>query len=668
MVIALAHPGAPANVKVVPPENWAKIFHPRTNGHRGLKAAVSETIVGLRPPENHHDCVGPFLDIPVNGTIPLESDGTICTVAGCGTNRGGQQIALASYIHPGGGAAEWSRMIGYNNNKVSVLVANVLNGPDYIVKTDWLGVLQQAKAKNKLVIGDVRTGYLGLSTSDNPIFEPFETRLGSRDVSDWVTQIERDVDSWLYPGLIGGIFFDEGWNECGPNNRWSEVYGLINNNTKRKYPGAYTVLNPGTCVGECYQNSADTLMTFESSYENYITNSYTKIDWTPRDDRKIWHIIYRVPEDKVVEVAALAAKNHAGLIHITQADMPNPYSTLPSESYMQRLINAVPGGVPIIEKSLPFPRGGRPVGVPASSIASTDYTSVDMEWSYADSDPYGFGIYSGDEELVRLPGFSRHAAIGSFPDKTGTMSLSVKAIGADGVEGVRSSPSSGGPNFLKGRPATELKITPGDGQTVVEAKVLLPYGFIRIYFTDSDRYKNWPAWPISYGAGEVTTHYLIEGSTLFAYDGKNATDSQGNREWKWKEVGQRNNVKIDRTKTSYKWTIPLGSSTDGVDPNYVIIQTEGYNPSTNVFSPCPTYLTEKKGSNNLYCLGQQPYDCQGEKLCGHTRDMIKHCDQAANSLIHHSGATKMYTAGQAMGQNGMCSVNSVTGQGCKVYL
>jgi len=44
--------------------------------------------------------------------------------------------------------------------------------------------------------------------------------------------------------LIGGIFFDEGWNECGENNKYAEVYRFINDNTKRKYPGAFTVLNP----------------------------------------------------------------------------------------------------------------------------------------------------------------------------------------------------------------------------------------------------------------------------------------------------------------------------------------------------------------------------------------------------------------------------------------
>jgi len=113
---------------------------------------------------------------------------------------------------------------------------------------------------------------------------------------------------------------------------------------------------------------------------------------------------------------------------------------------------------------------------------------------------------------------------------------------------------------------------------------------------------------------------------------------------------------------------PWGSSTNDVDPHYIIIQTEGYKSSANVFNPCPTYLTKKKGNNNLYYLGQPPYDCQGEKLCGHTLDLIKHGDLAVNRLVHQTGVTKMYIAGQPIGKSGTCSLNSVTSQGCKVYL
>jgi len=82
------------------------------------------------------------------------------------------------------------------------------------------------------------------------------------------------IGSRLYPDMIGGIFFDEGfvkylflkdgyskirtdyrhrWNECGPNNLYADVYRLISDNTKRKHPGAFTVLNPGDHMPRCFE-------------------------------------------------------------------------------------------------------------------------------------------------------------------------------------------------------------------------------------------------------------------------------------------------------------------------------------------------------------------------------------------------------------------------------
>jgi hypothetical protein len=81
-------------------------------------------------------------------------------------------------------------MINYPSNKVSVLVANVLNGPDTKVNEGWKTVIDQAIAKNKVVIGYVRTGYLGVSQ------QKFKTMLGSTQLEDWVAQIETDVELW----------------------------------------------------------------------------------------------------------------------------------------------------------------------------------------------------------------------------------------------------------------------------------------------------------------------------------------------------------------------------------------------------------------------------------------------------------------------------------------
>lgn len=79
-------------------------------------------------------------------------------------------------------------MIEYPKDKVSVLVANIVNGPDTSTDPDWAKVINSAVGSGKAVIGYVRTGYLSVS------WQGFTNRLGSAKLADWVSQIERDVD------------------------------------------------------------------------------------------------------------------------------------------------------------------------------------------------------------------------------------------------------------------------------------------------------------------------------------------------------------------------------------------------------------------------------------------------------------------------------------------
>ncbi|KAL2816080.1 hypothetical protein BJX63DRAFT_430372 [Aspergillus granulosus] len=81
-------------------------------------------------------------------------------------------------------------------------------------------VITRGAASGKTVLGYVRTGYLGVSV------QKFTTRLGSGNLADWTAQIEEDIDMWynLYGDSIGGIFFDEGWPECGDNNQYVGLY------------------------------------------------------------------------------------------------------------------------------------------------------------------------------------------------------------------------------------------------------------------------------------------------------------------------------------------------------------------------------------------------------------------------------------------------------------
>jgi hypothetical protein len=73
---------------------------------------------------------------------------------------------------------------------MSIVVANVVNGPDSAANEGWTDVIPRAAASGKVFLGYVRTGYLGMS------YQHSTTRLGSSKTSDWVARIQEDVDQW----------------------------------------------------------------------------------------------------------------------------------------------------------------------------------------------------------------------------------------------------------------------------------------------------------------------------------------------------------------------------------------------------------------------------------------------------------------------------------------
>lgn len=64
-------------------------------------------------------------------------------------SEGGQQIAIASYTNQLGDPSAWQRLISYDSNKLSILVANVLNGPDYVVDIAWKSVISRLQTQEK---------------------------------------------------------------------------------------------------------------------------------------------------------------------------------------------------------------------------------------------------------------------------------------------------------------------------------------------------------------------------------------------------------------------------------------------------------------------------------------------------------------------------------------
>ncbi|KAI1875087.1 uncharacterized protein JN550_002516 [Neoarthrinium moseri] len=564
----------------------------------------------------------------------------VCSVSNGPRGPKGQQIAVASYISPLADPDAWTRLIGYPKEKVPILVANVVNGPDVTVDEPWKKVIDAASASGKTVIGYVRTGYLGLSQ------QQFTTRLGSLDLADWTAQIERDVDAWyeLYGSSIGGIFFDEGWPECGPDNVYANLYKYINDYTKRAHPGAFTVLNPGSPMAHCYEDTMDTLLTFELSYEAY-TQSYVPNDWVAKDPRKIWHIIYNVPESGIEEVAKLAHERGAGLIQITDDIMPNPYDNLPNDSYMQRHMNAVEGGVPLNEGASAW-KGSAPGAVSGLSITRADYSSAHMTWDKA-SDALGYHVFlkKGGSFAVfaSIPSTMTSITVGGLSPGS-TNDFYVAAVGGDGHLGMPSNTASIATNPLPGGvTVTNYSSSPLPGSTTYTANILVPYAFIRLYIWDSvscDFDEN-QGWTVNFKVDAyVCTHYFVEGTTLYKYSGTVPKGSTA-APWSWSVVGPVDLV-VDRY--TYKWTLPIGTST--LDTSKFVVQAQGYGPFINAFSPKP-----------------DDYDCSGSALCGSAPNFLKYCDHAANVLTRRDD---FFYRDDDKGLTGNCWSNQY--QGCGIFI
>ena len=254
-----------------------------------------------------------------------------------------QTIAIPAYFTPG---AYWSQL-DTSTPYVGIAVANVYNGPDYQVNSSYSSAIQAAQSAGIKVLGYVNTGYFGTTGQT--------TRLGAADTTSWLSQIELDVDTWYnFYGASGltGIFFDQAQNACGSANAYANLYAQIYAYVKQNYPGALVIANPGTAVPQCYENTADVLLTFEGSYLCYIQDpscpqgdAYQALSWNPVDPRKLWHIIYGTTAAQLQSAAAQSRTLGVGYIDITSYGLSNPYDVLPTGSYWTALESAtLPGG------------------------------------------------------------------------------------------------------------------------------------------------------------------------------------------------------------------------------------------------------------------------------------------------------------------------------------
>jgi hypothetical protein len=503
----------------------------------------------------------------------LVSASVVGRVASASAAVTSQQVAVPSYIPPNADPGAWNRLIGADSEKVGIVVANVANGPDFQAKPYWTDVMARSHASGKRVLGYVDTGYLGLTGQ--------RTRLGSPRAGDWIVQIQQDISRWyaLYPGMLDGIFFDQGYNQCGEGDAIALQYRFVHEFQKQHHRGSMTVLNPGATVPQCYEDSADVLLTYESSYAGYMLTpdqpgdlNYHSPGWTPKDPRKFWHIIYDVKAQDVPAVIAASRERDAGYIYVTDDVMTNPYDTLPATPYWTAQQDAVSGGfAPVVPVP---PRNGpgapaAPAGVRIDTSAGVDYTSAVVAW-----DPVpgaaAYRINVDGRPVAEVPGDVTLAAVGGLAPDGRQYRLTVQA---DDGAGHRSAASAAAVAITRALPADQTVVNPTvstDGTTVTyTADFLAPYGFHRVLVpaTSADQ----PCWktPI---VGQCAG-WMIEGARLFRYMG-DATGTQ----WSWALVRD----KIDPTIAgyTYSWTVPVTDLPGGAVP--AVVSGEGYAPLTYV--------------------------------------------------------------------------------------
>lgn len=258
--------------------------------------------------------------------------GLVCCSIAIGTQAQAasltQHIAIPAYFSPSdaAGAAAW-KTLATGSASLGIVVANPQSGPGQL-STDYANALSKTHAQGSKVLGYVDTGYFGFSADVR--YVP-----GTNDSSSsaWLKQAEHDVDTWYsyYGASLDGIFFDDAENVCGPNNQYASLYTTLSSYV-HKHAGAISVDNAGAGVQSCYASAADTIVTFEGSYGDYLSAAPEAWQLSSSNPDKFWNLVYDVPDTSAMTQTINKSKqNNVGYIYATNDTLQNnPWDTIPS--------------------------------------------------------------------------------------------------------------------------------------------------------------------------------------------------------------------------------------------------------------------------------------------------------------------------------------------------
>lgn len=221
-----------------------------------------------------------------------------------------------------------------------LVILNPASGPGIgLIDPNYVNDLAQGPYINFRNAGGVAIGYVGTDWADRSLAE-----------------VQAEVDLYFDPAYwrgagvqIEGIFFDEMSNDLADVG----YYQTLRDYVRDIAAAAIVVGNPGTSFvnnpsGQStwsvsdYAESADTLVTFESTAAEYL-NGYTPPTWVDSyPAERFGHIVYELTSSaEMLSSVDVAKLRNAGYVYFTDDVLVNPYDVL--ASYWEAEVDAARG-------------------------------------------------------------------------------------------------------------------------------------------------------------------------------------------------------------------------------------------------------------------------------------------------------------------------------------
>jgi len=217
-------------------------------------------------------------------------------------------LLVPAYIDARGeGLKDWERLIAAADRVPIIAIVNRDSGPGKRVDKNLRAVLERARRSKLMLIGYVPLKYARRPAAD----------------------VKADVDGWLslYPGIIGGIFFDEQPSQPEGVPFVAECAAYV----RKRIKNARIVCNPGTvCVPEYLAIAGEpTVCLFENKTG---IDAYRPPPWRTRfRSGQMAVLLYDVrTADAMKRSLREMVRKRAGYGYVTDDSGANPWDRLPS--------------------------------------------------------------------------------------------------------------------------------------------------------------------------------------------------------------------------------------------------------------------------------------------------------------------------------------------------